>query len=112
MGKVCIVTGAESGIGNATATRFAEEGAQVIGIGLDDDQGLAWQNQQQAKNNKVSFFKVDVSKNDEVKDVIEQIAQLHKKIDVLVNNAGIFDYHKVEDLTEGDWDRVMAVNVK
>ena len=53
MGKVCIVTGAESGIGNATATRFAEEGAQVIGIGLDDDQGLAWQNQQQAKNNKV-----------------------------------------------------------
>jgi NAD(P)-dependent dehydrogenase (short-subunit alcohol dehydrogenase family) len=111
-GKVCIVTGAESGIGNATATRFAEEGAQVIGIGLDDEQGLAWQNQQQAKNNKVSFFKVDVSKNQEVKDVIERIAQLHKKIDVLVNNAGIFDYHKVEDLAEGDWDRVMAVNVK
>lgn len=111
-GKVCIVTGAESGIGNATATRFAEEGAQVIGLGLDDSQGLAWQNQQQAQNNKVSFFKVDVSKNVEVRDVIEKIAKLHNKIDVLVNNAAVFHYHKIEDLAEDDWDRVMAVNVK
>jgi dihydroanticapsin dehydrogenase len=110
--KICIVTGAESGIGNATATRFAEEGAQVFGFGLDQEQGLAWQQTQQSKNHKVTFLKVDVSKGNEVKNAIDQIVKLHNKIDILVNNAGVFDYHKVEDLTEDVWDHVMAVNVK
>lgn len=111
-GKVCIVTGAESGIGNATATRFAEEGAQVFGLGLDEPRGHAWEAEEQAKGNKVAFIKVDVSEHDAVKQVIGQIAQSHNRIDILVNNAGIFDYHKIEELTEDVWDRVMAVNVK
>lgn len=111
-GKVCIVTGAESGIGNATATRFAEEGAQVFGFGLDKSQGDLWQAEQQAKGNKVTFLEVDVSIHNAVKEAVEKIAESHQHIDILVNNAGIFDYHKIEDLTEEIWDRVMAVNVK
>ncbi|MBM3690617.1 MAG: SDR family oxidoreductase [Actinobacteria bacterium] len=112
LGKVCIVTGAESGIGNATATRFAEEGAEVYGLGLDKAQGEAWQADQQSKGNKVLFLQVDVSNHDAVKKVIDQIAKSSTRIDVLVNNAAIFDYHKVEDLPEDVWDKVMAVNVK
>lgn len=111
-GKVCIVTGAESGIGNATATRFAEEGAIVFGLGLDQTQGLSWQQDQQEKKRQVTFLKVDVSNQSEVKEAIEQIVKGQNRIDVLVNNAGVFDYHKIEDLTEDTWDRVMAVNVK
>jgi len=106
LGKVCIVTGAESGIGNATATRFAEEGAEVYGLGLDKAQGEAWQADQQSKGNKVLFLQVDVSNHDAVKKVIDQIAKSSTRIDVLVNNAAIFDYHKVEDLPEDVWDKV------
>lgn len=111
-GKVCIVTGAESGIGNATATRFAEEGAQVYGLGLDNAQGEAWQVEQLAKGHKVLFIPTDVSNHEAVKKAMNQISNSHNRIDVLVNNAAIFDYHKVEDLTEDTWDKVMAVNVK
>lgn len=112
LGKNCVITGAESGIGNATATRFAAEGAQVFGLGLDDTQGQVWQEEQQANGAKVTFFKVDVSNSEQVKQAIAKIVAVVGQIDVLVNNAGIFDYHKVEDLAEETWDRVMAVNVK
>lgn len=112
LGKVCIVTGAESGIGNATASRLAAEGAEVFGLGLDEAQGQKWQSDQRSAGKKVTFHRVDVSSNDEVKQVVELIAKAHSHIDVLVNNAGIFDYHKVEDLPEETWDKVMAVNVK
>lgn len=112
LGKVCIVTGAESGIGNATASRFAEEGAEVYGLGLDEVPGQIWQQKQRESGNKATFHQVDVSNNEEVKQIIAKIANDHGRIDVLVNNAGIFDYHKVEDLSEETWDKVMAVNVK
>jgi NAD(P)-dependent dehydrogenase (short-subunit alcohol dehydrogenase family) len=111
-GKVCIVTGAESGIGNATATRFADEGAEVYGLGVDQELGLQWQNQQKSLNNRVTFLKVDVSDSKQVEKAISDISKASEKVDVLVNNAGVFDYHKVEDLSEDVWDRVMAVNVK
>jgi NAD(P)-dependent dehydrogenase (short-subunit alcohol dehydrogenase family) len=111
-GKVCIVTGAESGIGNATATRFAEEGAHVIGLGLNESRGQDWQSEQEAQGHSVSFARVDVSNHDAVAQAIEKIAATHSRIDVLVNNAAVFDYHKVEDVTDDVWDRVMAVNVK
>mgnify|MGYP001555731616 FL=1 len=111
-GKVCVVTGAESGIGNATATRFAEEGAHVIGIGLNESSGRDWQAEQEAKQHSVSFIRADVSSHDAVKQAIDEIAASYPRIDVLVNNAAVFDYHKVEDVTDDIWDRVMAVNVR
>lgn len=112
LGKVCIVTGAESGIGNATASRFAQEGAEVFGLGLDDVKGQEWQRQMRGNGNKATFYRVDVSDNDEVKSVVDQIAKAHDQVDILINNAGVFDYHKIEDLPEETWDKVMAVNVK
>jgi NAD(P)-dependent dehydrogenase (short-subunit alcohol dehydrogenase family) len=112
LGKVCIVTGAESGIGKATATRFAEEGAHVIGLGLNESSGREWQAEQEAKNHSVSFTRTDVSSHDAVKQAIDEIVTRHSRIDVLVNNAAVFDYHKIEDVTDDVWDRVMAVNVK
>lgn len=112
LGKVCIVTGAESGIGNATASRFAKEGAEVFGLGLDDVKGQEWQHQMRGSGFSVTFIKVDVSNNDQVKSVVDHISKIHRSVDILVNNAGVFDYHKIEDLQEETWDKVMAVNVK
>jgi NAD(P)-dependent dehydrogenase (short-subunit alcohol dehydrogenase family) len=112
LGKVCIVTGAESGIGRATATRFAEEGAHVIGLGLNESRGQDWQAEQEAGGRRVSFVAVDVSNHEAVKQAVENVVASHPRIDVLVNNAAVFDYHKVEDVTDDIWDRVMAVNVK
>lgn len=112
LGKVCIVTGAESGIGRATATRFAEEGAHVIGFGLNESRGQDWQVEQEAVGHRVSFATVDVSNHDAVRQAVEKVVASHPRIDVLVNNAAVFDYHKVEDVTDDIWDRVMAVNVK
>ena len=110
--RLCIVTGAESGIGKATATRFAREGAEVYGFGLDATQGRAWQDEMRANGIQVEFLEVDVSNSAAVQQGISQVVRGARRIGVLVNNAAMFDFHRMEDLDEQRWDRVMEVNVK
>lgn len=110
--KTCIVTGAESGIGRATAERFAQEGAYVYGFGLDLEAGNGWTAEARTKGLDVHFRRVDVSNSSEVAEAVAEIAKKHGTIDVVVNNAAIFNHKKLHELDEATWDRVMAVNVK
>ncbi len=112
IGKTCIVTGAESGIGKATAHRFYQEGAAVFALGLDETAGRKWITEARVEGRKLEFIRTDISNSKDVSEAVNRIGKEQGKIDVLVNNAAIFNYKKVHELDEADWDRVMAVNVK
>jgi len=101
-GKVCVITGAASGIGAETARLFGEQGATVIGVDLDSDSvgDLAIQ--------------VDVSDEDQVRDMYARVREEYGRIDVLFNNAGINpnDDASVLHTTLEAWERVQDVNVR
>ena len=101
-GKVCVITGAASGIGAETARRFMEEGATVVGVDLRDD-GVGTQS-----------LAVDVADEQQVSDLYNRVRSDLGRIDVLFNNAGISptDDASVLDTTEEVWQRVQDVNLK
>lgn len=110
--KVIIVTGAESGIGKATASRFVQEGATVYGIGLRAELGEHWLAETESYAGKAFFMKCDVSSALQVSDSINEIGAKHGHIDVLVNNAGKFFYGDITETSESDWDLILATNLK
>lgn len=106
-GKRCVITGAAQGIGKAIAERFAAEGASLLLADIDATrvEALAAALGQQA-------FVADVAKKAEVEALIARAAELWGGLDVLVNNAGITHPASLDDLTEEDFDRVIATNLK
>lgn len=106
-GKRAIITGAAQGIGKAIAERFAAEGAELLLADIDGARvaALAAELGQQA-------FTADVSRKAEVEALIARAAKLWGGLDVLVNNAGITHAANLDDLTEDDFDRVFATNLK
>ena len=106
-GKRCVITGAAQGIGKAIAERFAAEGASLLLADIDGPrvEALAAALGQQA-------FVADVSKKAEVEGLIARAGELWGGLDVLVNNAGITHPASLDNLTEEDFDRVFATNLK
>lgn len=106
-GKRCVITGAAQGIGKAIAERFAAEGATLLLADIDAArvEALAAALGQQA-------FIADVAKKAAVEALIARAAELWGGLDVLVNNAGITHPASLDDLTEEDFDRVFATNLK
>ena len=110
--KVVIVTGAESGIGKATATRFAQEGAIVYGLGLRAEIGDIWVKEMASSGLKVSFSVCDLRKSAEIATVVNAIGEANSGIDVVVNNAGTFLFRSVDETSEDEWDNVLDTNLK
>ena len=104
--KVVIVTGAESGIGKATATRFAQEGADVYGLGLRAEVGDAWVKEMASAGLKVSFSVCDLRNSSEIAKVVNGIGEVNSGIDIVVNNAGTFLFRAVDETSEEEWDNV------
>ncbi len=102
-GKVCIITGAGSGIGKTAAELFAKEGAIVIAC----DVGEA-----SYENPHIHFYKLDVTDRNRISEVVKDVVEKFGKIDVLVNNAGITRDALIQNMTEDDWDKVINVNLK
>ena len=112
-GKTAIVTGGALGIGKATAERLAEEGAHVAITDIKDDEGKSVVADIEAAGGSAQYWHMDVSDENEVAHVFEEVAEAFGSIDVLVNNAGITGPDKpTHELTEEEWDEVMAVNEK
>ncbi len=112
-GKVVIVTGGALGIGQATCLLFADEGASVAVTDVCDDAGAELVDEIRQQGGTAAFWKLDVSKESVVKEVFRSIRDQFKRIDVLINNAGISGTEKpTHEVTESEWDRVMAINVK
>ena len=109
-GKVAIVTGAASGIGSATALRFAREGGSVAGFDIQLPQPESWKSIEEAAP-AASFHTVDVSAEDEVKRAMAEAIDQHGGIDVLVNAAGVAGGGPLHITEEAEWDRVLGVNL-
>ncbi|WBY02622.1 SDR family oxidoreductase [Ramlibacter tataouinensis] len=106
-GRVCIVTGAAQGIGEACARRFAADGAQVVIADIEDARGQAL-----AAELGGAFVHCDVGDKAQVDAMVAEVMQRHGRIDVLVNNAGIFKAADFLDVSEADFDAVLRVNLK
>jgi NAD(P)-dependent dehydrogenase (short-subunit alcohol dehydrogenase family) len=112
VGKVALITGAASGIGRASALLFAREGASVAVVDLDPQAGQAVVQEIVRAGGKAIFERADVTQADECERTVRRTVSELGGIHVLFNNAGIIRRASVVDLSEEDWDRVMAVNVK
>lgn len=107
--KICIITGGARGIGAATAKAFIEEGASVIIADFDEKTGM---NTANALGNNCIFIKTNVSNTTDVKKLINRVKENYKRIDVLVNNAGILMDQTLEKMTEEQFDKVINVNLR
>jgi len=116
--RVALITGGAAGIGQATALRFAEEGARVVICDVTEEGG-----RQTAAmlGPDAAFYKVDVTDRRAVQEWVDDVAARYGRIDILVNNAGILrdaqlvkykDGQVVGQMSEEDFDRVVAVNLK
>ena len=110
--KVAIVTGAGSGIGRATAQRFAQEGALVIAADRDIDQAETVAKELASVSPGSRAYQVDISVKSEVDAMVADVIDKHQRIDVLINNAGITRDGFAKKLSEEDWDAVLSVNLK
>jgi len=109
-GKAAIITGAKSGIGFATAARFAAEGAKVVVADIGD--ATREVGEIASSGAEALFVQVDVSDCAQVKSMIQETVSAYGHLDVLVNNAGMELAKAVTDTTEEEWDRLMDVNLK
>ncbi|OFA11619.1 3-oxoacyl-[acyl-carrier-protein] reductase FabG [Enterococcus faecalis] len=112
--KRVLVTGAASGIGQAQAIAFSEQGAEVIGIDLDETglkQTAALVDPDSAKS--FTYFVGDVSSPSFVQATMKQIVKNNGQIDILLNTAGILDdYRPSLETSEALWDQILATNLK
>jgi len=110
--KVAIVTGSGRGIGRAIAQVFAQEGAQVIVVDIDETGGRKTAEEIRGLGSEAIFVEADVSKPDDMNEMARTTVERCGRIDILCNNAGIYPLVRLVDMTEADWDRVYAVNLK
>lgn len=110
--KVCIITGAASGIGRAATLLFLQEGAKVAAFDVNEDSLKKLKEDSGNLKENLTTYIVDVSKFEEVKEAVGDVFKKFGKIDVLINNAGITRDALIEKLEEKDWDAVINVNLK
>ncbi|MDY6861770.1 MAG: 3-oxoacyl-ACP reductase family protein [Thermodesulfobacteriota bacterium] len=111
-GKIGMVTGAGQGIGEAIALRFAKEGADVVVIDVNTDAAQKVVNKINDTGRRGLAIKADVTKSNEINEMVKEVLKEFGKIDFLVNNAG---WDKIEPFvksTEETWDKVIAINYK
>src|SRR5690349_13432575 len=110
-GKVAVVTGAASGIGRAIARRFAQEGAVVRIVDIDDKAAKEAAVEIVEGGGNATAHSCDVSNQQCVRDLFQELVR-KKVIDILLNSAGISHIGKLEATTEADFERIFRVNVK
>jgi glucose 1-dehydrogenase len=110
--KVCLITGAGSGIGRATAIQMAAEGGSVVVIGHSEDNGKETVDTITSAGGEAIFVKTDVCQADQVQASVEAAIAKWGKIDVVINDAAIMTFDKLVDLSIEDWNKVMNTNIR
>ena len=111
-GKVCIVTGASSGIGRGIAELFAREGGRVVIADIQEQKGRETADAIAAAGGTASFCQLDVTDEKSWQGAVAHSLKIHGELDVLVNNAGIGFVKPILATTLAEWRKVMAVNVE
>ena len=111
--QVAIITGAQQGIGKAIAVKLASEGADIVVNWLDDkEKASEVADLVKSQGRKVVMFKGDIGRNDQARNLVSVTMDAFGKIDVLVNNAGIYPRIPFFDITEKDWNKIIQTNLK
>jgi len=111
-GRVAVVTGAGSGIGEGIASVLAGEGATVAVVDLDLASATAVADRLAADRHEAGAYQADVVDGDAVRRVAGAVAERYGRIDILAANAGIYPVKTLDEMSDADWDLVMNVNVK
>jgi NADP-dependent 3-hydroxy acid dehydrogenase YdfG len=111
-GKVVAITGASSGIGEATAALLAERGAKLVLGARRLDRLDALANRIAAAGGEASFARTDVRRRADLTNLIKLALERHGKLDVLINNAGIGRVSLLDDLRVEDWEAMIDINIK
>ena len=109
--KVVVVTGASLGIGRAAADAFVREGARVALVSRDRERGEAVAGELASGNGDARFFQTDVSAEAEVRAMVERVLDHWRRLDVLVNNAGVYMQADAVDTTLDEWNRILTTNL-
>ncbi len=110
-GQVALVTGGARGLGWATGLRLASEGATVVLFDRDDPPLSTARGKLRDEGWRADAHVVDVTREDEVRAAVNRVLDAHGKIDVLVNNAGIYPHRPFEELTFSEWRHVLGTNL-
>ncbi len=112
-GKIALVTGGGSGIGQAACLEFARSGAKVMVVDIDAVAGESTANSIRASGAEAQFFRADVSRSSDVQAYVEHTLGTFGRIDTFFNNAGIEGIiSPLAEYTEENWDRVIGINLK
>jgi NADP-dependent 3-hydroxy acid dehydrogenase YdfG len=109
-GKVVVITGASSGLGEATARRLAKDGAKLV-LGARRIERLAALADELSLGKRTAV-QTDVTQRDQVKRLVDHAVQTHGRVDVLLNNAGLMPHSPLERGKVEDWERMIDVNIK
>ncbi|MHB1348101.1 MAG: SDR family NAD(P)-dependent oxidoreductase [Candidatus Humimicrobiaceae bacterium] len=113
--KISLITGAGRGIGRASAMLFAKEGASIVIADIDEEGGQKTRSDIIKGGGKAIFIKTDLSKNEDVKNLIKKTIDEFGKLHILYNNAGVFWKKKdgcITDIDEDIWDKILDINLK
>lgn len=110
--KVCLVTGAGSGIGKAVAKQFAREGGRVAVVDLNEQHGNQTVQEIAAAKGEAIFSKCNVGDPAEIRGTVKSAVDKWGRIDVVVNDAAMMTFVPIIDLPEDDWDKVLSVNLR
>jgi NAD(P)-dependent dehydrogenase (short-subunit alcohol dehydrogenase family) len=110
--KVCIITGAGSGIGRAAAMRMAAEGGMIVVADRDERGGNETVHQITEQKGSAMFIQCDVGDEEAIKATVDATLTKWGKIDVVVNNAAMMTFKKIVDLNVEEWDTLMRVNMR
>jgi NAD(P)-dependent dehydrogenase (short-subunit alcohol dehydrogenase family) len=109
-GKVAVITGAATGLGEATALLFAEEGARLVVVDVDDTGGAGAVTEIRKKGAEALFVHADIAQEPDARTIADAAVRAFGRIDILVNNAAIFVL-KGFDATVAEWQRSLGINV-
>src|SRR5437870_12557141 len=111
-GKVVVITGANSGIGEATARLLAERGAQVVLGARGSDRHNALADHIAASGGEVAYIQTDVRRREDLSNLVGLAIERYGKLDVLINNAGVAPISLLDELRVEDWEEMIDINLK